>query len=384
MKKISLFLLSFLINLNLSAQVLKNTVKANNTFAFEFYKKVSSIEKNSFVSPYSISSSLAMTYAGARNETEKQMSSVMHYDLDQTKTHQGFKELNSIFHKIGSDPAIKLIIANALWQRAKLKEDFLELTKKYYDAAIYPLKGAAPINQWADKNTNGRIPEIVTEDDVSTAKLVLTNAIYFKADWLTMFEVKDTHKENFNLADGNTIKADMMNQVEEVGYFEDMENQVIDLPYKGETMSMTIILPKLNSSVQQLAAGLDEKKFSEYRSGIKKQDVIIALPKFSFTADYTLSNVLKGMGITDAFSGVADFSGMAPSLFISEVIHKSFIEVNEKGSEAAAVTAVIIVETSKVNNEKIFRADRPFMFLISDKETGSVLFMGTVMNPNMK
>jgi serpin B len=362
----------------------KETVKGNSAFSFELFKNVFVEDKNTFFSPYSISSALAMTYAGARTETERQMSKVLHYDLNQLNTHQGFFELNSLIGNLSNDSTIKLSIANALWKDEHwwFKQDYLDLTKRYYDASIFQLSGAKPINDWAYNKTNGKIKEIVKDDDLKNTHLVLTNAIYFKGDWITIFDTNNTKKEKFRTINGSSTDVDMMNQCNTVNYFEDEYNQILELPYKGESVSMIIILPKEKSSIKNLVSSLDSKQFSFYNSQLKKQEVKIFIPKFSFASEYRLKKVLPQMGMPDAFDPIkADFTGMSGGLSIGEVIHKAFIEVNEKGSEAAAVTVVTMVEKS-ARKEIIFKADRPFMFFISDKQTESILFMGCILNPN--
>ena len=377
-------LLLILHTLIVSGQTSKETVKGNNSFAFELFKNVFATDKNTFISPYSISSALAMTYGGARNETELQMSKVLHYDLNQTNTHQGFFELNSTLGKLSNDSTINLSIANALWKDEHwgFKQDYLDLAKRFYDASIFPLTGAKPINDWADKKTNGKIKEIVKDSDLANVRLVLTNAIYFKGDWLTKFDAKNTRKEKFKTLNGSSTDVDMMYQRSVVNYFEDEKNQILELPYKGETMSMIIILPKEINSIKNLVSSINTKQFSFYKSELRKQEVKIFLPKFSFTSEYRLENILPLMGMPDAFNQTkADYTGMSGGLSISKVIHKAFIELNEKGSEAAAVTAVIMVEKS-ARQEITFKADSPFMFFICDKQTESILFMGCVLNPN--
>jgi serpin B len=380
-KTITLILFTFYTFLAIG-QTSKETVKGNNTFAFELFKKVFVADKNTFVSPYSISSALAMTYGGARNETERQMSKVMHYDLNQINTHQGFFELNSMLGNLSNDSTIKLSIANALWKHEQwwFKQDYLDLTKKYYDASIFPLRGAKAINDWADNKTNGKIKEIVKDSDLDDARLVLTNAIYFKGDWVSKFNTSNTKKDKFKTLNGNSIDVDMMNQISMANYFEDERNQILELAYKGEAVSMIVILPKENSSINNLISSINIKQFSIYKSELKKQEVKIFLPKFSFTSEYKLKNTLSQMGMPDAFHLGADFSGMSGGLRIGEVIHKAFIDVNEKGSEAAAVTAVIMIEKT-MKKETTFKADKPFMFFICDKQTESILFMGSVLNP---
>ncbi|MBP9923008.1 MAG: hypothetical protein KBF92_04215, partial [Bacteroidia bacterium] len=229
-------LLCILFTGSVFSQSIEKTVGGNNAFAFELFKNVFDEKANVFLSPYSISSALAMTYAGARNETEKQMSQVVHFDLNQKLTHQGFFEINSELEKYKLDSELKLSIANAIWKQkdSNFKKEFLDLNTKYYKTNIFTLNGAKPINEWAAKNTENKITEIVTDGDLSDAKMVLTNAIYFKGDWLNSFNEKETQKSMFKTANGKEIETDMMFQVNQVGYFEDENNQVIDLPYKGE------------------------------------------------------------------------------------------------------------------------------------------------------
>ena len=368
---------------NLTAQTTEKTVKGNADFAFELFKNIYSADKNSFISPYSISTALAMTYGGARNETERQMSMVMHYDLNQVNTHQGFSDLKTHLGKLSNGSSLKLSIANALWKSESMhfKKEYLDLTTKYYDASIYPLNGARPINSWAERNTNGMIKEIVSDHDLIDARLVLTNAIYFKGDWLSEFKEKNTRKTLFKTLKGNKDSVDMMQKVDDVNYYEDEHTQVLELPYKGESVSMIIILPKENSSINDLVTSIDRKQFSLYRSKLRKQEVVIYLPKFSFESEYHLESILPKMGMPDAFNpSRADFSGMSAGLSISQVVHKAVIEVNERGSEAAAVTSVVAVVTSK-REQNVFNANRPFLIFICDKQTNSILFMGSVVDP---
>ena len=375
-----------LVSFSSFGQTINETVKGNNKFAFEIFKEVFKKDGNVFISPYSISSALAMTYAGARNETEKQMSKVLHFDLNQINTHKGFLKINSKLAKIRSDTTIKLSIANALWNRPIVKEDFLELTKRYYGASVFPLSHAKPINDWAENETNGKIKDIIKESDITPqTDMVLTNAIYFKGDWLKSFDEKDTKKDKFTTIDKKEIDVDMMFQNNEVNYFEDEQYQALELPYKGELISMILILPKSDKSIMNVVNNINSTLFDSNIQNLKKDKVKIYIPKFSFESEFELSDVLKEMGMPDAFdAGKADFSGMGlKGDWIGKVKHKSFIKVNEKGSEAAAATEVTIVwKIAKLHKELIFKADRPFIFLIRDNQTKSILFIGSVVNPN--
>jgi len=370
--------LSGFISLTANAQPLEATVADNNAFAFEIFKKVFSAKANVFISPYSISSALAMTYAGARNNTEAQMSKVLHFDLNQGNTHQGFSAINKMLNKTQANDGIKLAVANAIWKKpGAFNKDYLALTKKYYGSSIFSIINADTINQWVKKKTYNKIDKLLTPGDVAGAELVLINAIYFKGDWLQKFDVKNTRKDKFTTIDNKNVDVDMMGQFDSFNYFADNQCQVLELPYKGKMVSMFILLPRMNISITDFEKNMNSKSFENYCNQLEKIGLEVEIPKFSFTSEFTLNDMLKKMGMTDAFSQTADFSGMAPGLFISLVKHKAFIEVNEKGSEAAASTAVVMAKSLPVE----FVANRPFIFLIRDNQTKSILFLGSVLNP---
>lgn len=370
------------------------TTNGNNAFAFELFKKLYSNDANVFFSPYSIRSALAMTYAGAEKETKKQMSKVLHFDLNNTTTAQEFLDFDKKIKELNKDTTLKISIANALWKKDEpkypFKKDYLELTKKYFDAAIYPLPPKAkPINDWVSNKTNGKIPTIITNQDItSLTRLILTNAIYFKGEWQEKFRKENTKKEVFHVTKDKSINVDMMHQGAFVDYFEDDNTQAIKLPYNNGSMVMTIVLPKENSSTEALSKDINNAFIANSRFSNNKVQIFI--PKFTFSWGKELKEPLKSMGMRDAFDDDADFSGMTKRkiLCIDKVIHKAFVSVNEEGTEAAAATAItMIMATSamhKLENQIIFKADRPFLVLISEKNTGNILFMGTVINPNLK
>jgi serpin B len=335
------------------------------------------------MSPYSISSALAMTYAGARNETEKQMSEVLHFDLTQVNTHQGFSAINKELNRTKADAGIKLAIANALWKKkGPFNKGYMTLIKKYYDTSVFSIINADTINQWVKRKTYNKIDKLVTNDDVAGADLVLTNAIYFKGDWLQSFDVNGTKKAKFTTIDDKVIDVDMMSQCKTFNYFADDQCQVLELPYKGNSVSMIIMLPNQHISLADFVKNSNSKWFEDYCNKLSNETVEVSIPKFSFSATFTLNDALIKMGMKDAFTPNADFSGMSPGLYISIVKHKAFIEVNEKGSEAAAATAVVM--TKSVFRMPNFTANRPFVFLIRDNKTNSILFIGSILNPNSK
>lgn len=358
------------------------TAKNNNVFAFDLFRSVFKKDSNMLISPYSVSSSLAMTYAGAGGETAEQMCKVLHFDSTKTNTHQGFSEINASLAKYKNDSVINLSIANALWQDNKwpIKPGYLELTKKFYNSAIFPLNGADSINKWVNIQTNRKITDLVKEEDLNNSRLVLTNAVYFKGDWLKRFNVTLTKKDSFETISGKKYEVDMMFQENDFKYFEDEKNQILELPYKNELFSMLVILPKGNSSTYELINGVDNGLFEHYNSQLVNRTVKLSIPKFSFSSKVELSSTLEKMGMPNAFNSQADFSGMSPGLYINNVIHKAFIQVDESGSEAAAASAVIMTELSMQTVPIEFNAKRSFVFVISDKGTKTILFIGSLIN----
>lgn len=383
-------LLCFLMAFNALAQSEKGFINGHNAFAFNLFRKLYSPKENVFFSPYSIRTALAMTYAGAKNQTKKQMMDVLYFDTNQLKTHQTFLDFSKKIKAINADSVTKISIANALWKKENytFKKDYLQLINKYYGASLFPLPtNAKPINNWVSKKTNGKINQLISDKDINAfTRLILTNAIYFKGEWQNSFRKEDTKKEVFKTPMGEGVNVDMMYRRGDVNYYEDEEKQAIKLPYKDGSMVMTLILPAENSSIEKLSNKLNDSVLANLNY-LEKQ-VEIYVPKFKFTAKYQLGDVLSSMGMPDAFDNKADFTGMAggSSLIIDKVIHKAFVEVNEKGTEAAAATAIMMRMTSCLGcrepKKLVFKADHPFLAIITESKTGNILFMGAVMNPN--
>jgi serpin B len=378
MEKILLTFLIIIWSNSINAQSFTKTVKKNNKFSFELFKEVFINDSNSFISPYSISSALAMTYAGAKGNTEKQMADVLHFEVNQIKTHIGFNLLNTYFNRYDSDSSTILSIANAIWKDENwhFKQEYLDLANKYYQASIYPLKSAKEINTWVNKETRNKIPKIVEEGDLANARMVITNAIYFKRNWLYSFK-----KENTRLSDFNGQQVKTMSQKGNFKYFADENNQVIELPYQNENISMVVILPRTENNITDLVEELDYTTCQFYLNSLIKIEVNLSLPKFKVETTYDIGSSLKKMGMIDAFDVTrADFTGMSTGLSISKIIHKAFVEVNEEGTEAAAATAVIMTEKA-ARRSVDFKADRPFIFFLKDNESNSILFIGAIVNP---
>lgn len=374
-----------------------DVVKGNNTFALQLYHKLCATDGNLFFSPYSISSALAMTYAGASGETADQMAATLHFPAEQEALHSAFANLASHFHGMQENGKIALHIANALWiqQSVKVLESFLDIVKTQYQAGIFHVnfqtayeEVRAEINAWVEKQTHQKIKELLPLGSLNAlTRLVLTNAIYFKGNWDTPFDPKQTQEETFWLSPEKEILTPMMHRSAMVKYAENDALQLLHLPYTGEEISMIVLLPGAKDGLTDLEAQLTLENLTQWITQSSVREVEVFLPKFTLTSQFRLADTLKTMGMSAAFSENADFSKIeaSKSLSISDVIHKAFVEVNEEGTEAAAATAVIVGLTSIAEPQPIpvFKADHPFIFLIRDSQTGSLLFCGRIMNPDL-
>jgi serpin B len=381
---------------------LNTAVAGNNQFAFDLYARLGEKPGNKFFSPYSISSALGMTYAGAKGLTAEEMAKTLHFTLDGDKLHAAQGELIHQLHgKTGKERLFQLTAANALWAQKGLTilPDFLRITQTSYQAGLQqvdfekdPDASRMTINRWVEDKTNDKIKNLLTPDTITTAtRLVLTNAIYFKADWLVTFAKEATFPENFTIqskkSDDGTAKVlvPMMHRTLMTSYLATDDYQMVQLAYKGNEVSMVVILPKKVDGLADVEKNLSPKTFAQAVAMTKPARVGLAMPKFKMTEQFRLKETLASLGMRTAFSNNADFSGITGSsgLKIDNVIHKAFVAVDEKGTEAAAATAVVIAPTSAPNVDKPipFKADHPFLFVIRHNATGSILFMGRVDDP---
>ena len=378
-------------------------VEGNNMFALELYAKLRSQGGNLFVSPYSISTALAMTHAGARGRTASQMAQVLHFPAiaepssprsDQRQVASAYGQIIKDLNKRGEKGAYTLNVANALWGQKGygFLEEFLELVRTNCGGQLSEVDfiGATEaarktINAWVEKQTKGKIKDLIPAGVLdSMTRLVLTNAIYFKGNWARQFKKDQTQDAPFILADGRTIQTPMMNQTAQFGYTETETLQGLELPYVDKELSMIILLPRELDGLSKLEETLTAENLSQWLGRLYSREVVVSVPKFKVTTQFSLASVLQSMGMTDAFSSSADFSGMdgKKDLFISAVIHKAYVDVNEEGTEAAAATGVTMKLTSFGPSETpVFRADHPFLFLIRDNNSGGILFIGRVMDP---
>ncbi len=370
----------------------RTLVANNSTFALELYRNLQNTEGNLFFSPYSISSALAMTYAGARENTRTQMAQALRFGEDDKVLHAGFKQLREGLEATGKEGKNQLMVANSLWPQVnyRLRRAFLNLVKKYYGVKItrvdYAVEETArnKVNGWVDEKTSGKITDLISPGVLdSLTRLVLVNAIYFKGTWEHTFAADQTYEEPFHPSGGEAIQVQMMHQKNSFRYTEDENVQILELPYTGKDLSMLVLLPKIKDGLSQLEASLTLDNIKRWENALEETEVNVAIPRFELAFPFRLDDALQSLGMTDAFTGMADFSGMEQTreLYLGAVLHKAFIAVNEEGTEAAAATAVIM-QTKSISFMSVdFIADHPFVFLIRDNKTGTLLFLGRMAQP---
>ncbi|MBN1507520.1 MAG: ankyrin repeat domain-containing protein [Sedimentisphaerales bacterium] len=372
----------------------KTAVQGNSAFACSLYGRLRSAQGNLFFSPYSISTALAMTYAGARGDTERQMAETLRFSLDQQDLHPAMAALQGWLGQVQKQGSVRLHVANSLWphQGYPFLQQYLSLTKQFYGVAITPVDYVhAPeatrsqINQWIGEKTEHRITNMIQPGLLNAlTRLVLVNAIYFKGQWSEQFDPRNTKPQPFRISKEQSTPVPMMSQTARAGYAELDTAQVLALPYRGDSLSMLIVLPREIDALSQLEESLSVEVIDSWRGQLHAQKVRVFLPKFTMTRQFRVDATLKSMGMTDAFNlRLADFSGMTGSreLFIDAVVHKAFVEVNEEGTEATAATVVAVAKKAMPSEPPMFRADHPFLFLIQENHTGSILFIGRLTDP---
>lgn len=392
-KSILIIVTSLLILENTAvSQELEDVVKGNNEFTFDLYDQINDKEENVFFSPYSISSALAMTYNGARGKTKEEMAEVLNFGQSRWKLSENYSGLNKHIKGLSSDK-IQLNIANSIWgqQDYSFEKYFLELNKKHYGAGIKQVNFKEnhkairkEINKWVEEKTNQKIKDLIKPNVLDhMTRMVLVNAIYFNGKWEHPFKKENTFEDKFYIYSKCETKTEFMYQKLSLQYHEDDIAQVVEIPYSGKTLSMMVILPKEKYGMEKLESYLDNKLYKNYNKSLSTYKVELTFPKFELKDDYQLNDPLKNMGMKRAFGEGADFSGMTGSkdLFINNVVHKTYVKVNEEGTEAAAATGVVMRKTSAIMETKEFKADHPFIFIIKDNKNDTILFMGRIMNP---
>jgi len=380
-----------------TTESVQSLVDSLNDFSFAFYDEIiKNEESNVFYSPYSIFTALSMAYEGANGNTAVQMKDILNILQNDSVTESSFGRLYNLLNQNREGYTINT--ANAFWANEDYKflDEYIALLTSYYIAEANELdfsknvEAANTINTWIEKQTNDKIKNMIKPETLSDlTKLVLTNAIYFKGLWEKQFYTANTSEADFETNTFQNVTVDMMRYTgkdNKFNYTETEDLKILELDYQGNDISMIIILPKENN-ITLAEKELSAVNLADWKSSLTKTTInVLKIPKFKLETEYTLNNILSDMGIKDAFNfGVADFSGMDGTnyLYISLVIHKAFVEVNEEGTEAAAATA-IMMEAGAAFPPKTytFIADHPFIFLIQQKETGAVLFMGKVTNPS--
>ena len=386
---------------NFPLEDLADLAEGNSAFAVDLYQKLASQKGNLFYSPYSISSALAMTYAGAEGKTAQEMAAVFHFLENEDQLHAGYNALSQYLESLAEldipedqgDP-FQLNIANSIWgqQDFHFEEDFLDTLALNYGAGLRlldyiqaPEESRQTINKWVSDQTQDKIQDLIPEGAVtSDTRLVLSNAIYFKATWMEPFEESLTENGIFYGLDGEESEVPLMSLGSDSSfpYYQGEGYQAIALPYLGGQVSMLVLIPD-EGTFDQFEGDFSKDLLDQVISEMQYSSVRLVFPKFEFETEISLAKTLAAMGMPEAFSGAADFSGMTgdKDLFISDVFHKAYVGVDEKGTEAAAATAVMMRLTSAPENPIELTVDRPFLFAIRDHQTNSILFMGRVVSP---
>jgi len=369
---------------------------ANNAFAFDMYSQLTQLEngeyENIFFSPHSISAAMAICYEGAENTTKEQISNVFYFPSNKTVLEVSLERINDRINSVNND--YELQTANALWVQEgyPVKDAYIFNVKKYYDGEVTNLDFVRKpddsrniINKWVEARTNDKIKDLVPENSITAdTRVIITNAIYFNGKWMYEFDKELTDKKPFYPTGGEEVSVDMMYMCNNFKYGENSKAKIIELLYKGNNLSMYIVLPKSNN-IEKFETEFTLNDYTKLKNDMEfVEEVETTIPKFKFETKTELSESLIEMGVVDAF-GQANFSGISNSpLAISRVIHQTFIDVKEEGTEAAAATMVEMkggMSISWDSKPKEFKADHPFMFFIEDKRTNCILFMGKVEYP---
>ena len=370
-------------------------VTANNQFAIDMYQQINGqpdqADKNVFFSPYSLSTVMAMLYAAAEGETKAQIQKTFHYPAPAILNPNSAALYNQ-FNK--PNPDYKLATVNDLWMQQGLTptKSYIDTVQRYYSGQVTALdfEGSSDsarqtINKKIAEKTKQLIPQLLPKGSIkSDTAVVLTNAVYFKGDWTMPFTAERTSAQPFYNAIGRASTVQMMQQQSYFDYYEDKYIQVVQLPYKGDDLSMLVVLPKLNHklAMQQLAKSLNATKIKQWSAGLVRQEVDLQLPKFTLDARYQMKTLLGDMGMTKAFNNEAEFNLYAdgPPIKLDEVYHQAVVTVDEKGTEAAAAAGAVGMYVG-MSYPVEFKADHPFMFVIKDNKTDAILFLGQVNKP---
>jgi serpin B len=381
-----------------TAEQMRALARGNHRFTLDLFGQLDG-DENAMISTLSIRTAFAMVYAGARTTTAQAMSDWMYMDSDAEAFHQAMNALDLALadRELPADPEqdldpVELRQANAFWSQTGYpwKQDYLDTLARHYGAGVYtvdfwtqPEISRRTINDWVEKRTRERIQDLLPEGSIKTNTVaVLTNAIYFKAPWSSVFDENFTQSGDFERKDGSTSSVEYMKQVAEYGHAEGAGWVAVELPFRGEDLSMVIVAPDAGT-FDGFKSSMTAEALRNIVDSLSQQQVELSLPKFEFETQMQLSESFRNLGLAELFEG-PDLSGMVEGrlLSVDEAYHKTFVAVDEKGTEAAAATAVVIVETSAPTPDHTVALDRPFLFLIRDRATGVWLFFGQVLDPS--
>ena len=370
-------------------------VQVDNDFGLALYQVLRQEEGNLFYSPFSISLALAMAYAGARGQTEQEMAQALRFTLPQDRLHPAFNALLLDLDRRAEeadDEAFQMSIANSIWGQRDYAflQEYLDVLARNYGAGMRladfmnaPEEARVAINDWVSEETEERIQDLIPEGVIDTlTRLVLANAIYFKASWSEQFEEGDTRPQDFHLLDGSVVSVPMMHQSATFRYGESQGVQAVELPYVGDQVAMLILMPQ-SGGFENFESSLTPEVLQSLIASMEPRQLALGMPKYEIRSSFGLVPALAQLGMSTAFGSEADFSGIdgTRDLYISDVVHQAFVAVDEAGTEAAAATAVIIGVTSMPVAPFELTLDRPFVFLLRDVQTGAILFAGRLVNP---
>ncbi len=369
------------------------TISENNDFAFDFYRQIiKENDDNVFFSPWSIFVAFGIVYEGASSDALVQIAEVFGFSADEKKRHEGFE---SVINSMNSENSkYELQTANALWIADFIEphSKFVNSAKENYHSKVSKVDfisndGVDKINKWVSDQTNDKIKDILAPDSTNElTRVAITNAIYFKGTWVTQFDKSDTRDRDFHLNSTEKVKTPMMLlDASPFNYLQEDEFQVLEMPYDGDRLSMIVVLPIQIDGIKDIEENLTSQNLKQWKENMQETKVIVVFPKFKMETNYDLINPLIELGmptpfdenVRDNFKNITD----EDYLYISQAIHKAFVDVNEEGTEAAAATAVVIMRESAGPSYPVFHADHPFVFMIQDNETGSILFVGKVADP---
>ncbi len=369
------------------SEIPDSTALANNDFAIDFYRQVSDEDGNVFFSPASMYMAFSMLYEGAGGKTASQMLDIFRFEPGAEARH------NVTSHTLSSlnrhDPHAELAMANAAWiYRFEPPPTYVDIVRDVYLADIdtfdAPNEGAEKINAWASDKTRGKITDVIKPEALThVAGMVLTNAVYFKGTWVTQFPEEDTRKSIFWPNSERSVRADFMNVRGNFNYAQTDGIQVLKLPYKGDRLSMLVLLPLERDGIYALEDTMSAESVREWQMAVAGMDVVVSVPKFKMELTYNLVDPMMSLGMVNAFDmHLADFPGIHPVLYVEDARQKTYVDMNEEGTEAAAVT-VIETAIESVPSLPEFVADHPFIFIIQDDESGAIIFMGKVADPTV-